>query len=173
MSDYFAVTYKEVTMIPTLLQVGYLTGLVFITPLADLIPRRPLVLGLVFLASSFCLGLALCDSFLVFQVLSYAVGVCSVSYLCELPLCVLPKYCIYSRTCLRLSPAGYTPNSQCFDGWLSACSQASNSCFDRCYRPCSRDDVCPVRRRPLVSPFILICPTSLLTHHVVFLHFTT
>lgn len=43
----FNVSYVTVSRIPTLMQAGYATGLLFVCPLGDLLKRRPLTLGLV------------------------------------------------------------------------------------------------------------------------------
>ena len=43
----FDVPYVTVSRIPTLMQAGYATGLLFVCPLGDLLKRRPLTLGLV------------------------------------------------------------------------------------------------------------------------------
>lgn len=43
----FDVPYVTVSRIPTLMQAGYATGLLFVCPLGDLLKRRPLTLGLI------------------------------------------------------------------------------------------------------------------------------
>jgi hypothetical protein len=43
----FNVPYVTVSRIPTLMQAGYATGLLFVCPLGDLLKRRPLTLGLI------------------------------------------------------------------------------------------------------------------------------
>jgi hypothetical protein len=48
----FDVPYITVSRIPTLMQAGYATGLLFICPLGDLFPRRPFTLVLVFFTAS-------------------------------------------------------------------------------------------------------------------------
>lgn len=47
LADDFHVTDEEAAQIPTVMQAGYATGLLFLCPLGDLLPRRPFVLGLV------------------------------------------------------------------------------------------------------------------------------
>jgi MFS family permease len=64
--------------IPTVIQAGYATGLLFLTPLGDLIPRRPLLLLLTLLSASFTLGLAATPSLRVFTALNFLVGTTSV-----------------------------------------------------------------------------------------------
>ena len=43
----FNVSYVTVSRIPTLMQAGYATGLLFVCPLGDLLRRRPLTLALI------------------------------------------------------------------------------------------------------------------------------
>lgn len=43
----FEVTYATVSQVPTLMQAGYATGLLFVCPLGDLFKRRSLTLVLV------------------------------------------------------------------------------------------------------------------------------
>jgi hypothetical protein len=59
-------------------QAGYAGGLLFITPLGDLVQRRQLILLLILLAGSLTIGLAVTSSVVVFQALSFLVGVFSV-----------------------------------------------------------------------------------------------
>jgi hypothetical protein len=59
-------------------QAGYAGGLLFITPLGDLVQRRQLILLLILLAGSLTIGLAVTNSVVVFQALSFLVGVFSV-----------------------------------------------------------------------------------------------
>jgi len=48
----FHVPYVTVSRIPTLMQAGYATGLLFLCPLGDLFPRRPFTLTLVFFTAT-------------------------------------------------------------------------------------------------------------------------
>ena len=52
LADDFNVPYLTVSRIPTLMQAGYATGLLFVCPLGDLFPRRPFTLTLVFFTAS-------------------------------------------------------------------------------------------------------------------------
>ncbi|KAF9068597.1 major facilitator superfamily domain-containing protein [Rhodocollybia butyracea] len=88
LSVTFDVSYDEVSKLPTLVQAGYATGLLFISPLGDLVRRRQILLLLVFLGASLSIGLALTPktSFHTFQILSYLAGVVSVTPQILLPL---------------------------------------------------------------------------------------
>ena len=44
LAEYFDVTYEEASIIPTVMQAGYATGLVFLCPLGDIFRRRAFVL---------------------------------------------------------------------------------------------------------------------------------
>ncbi|KAJ4469554.1 major facilitator superfamily domain-containing protein [Lentinula aciculospora] len=79
LSLYFNVSYEEVSRVPTLLQAGYAAGVVLVSPLGDLVPRRPLLLGVVLADICFTLGLALTHSAQVFEALSFVVGITSVA----------------------------------------------------------------------------------------------
>ena len=59
--------------------IRYASGLVFITPLGDLVRRRPLVLLLIFTSASLTIGLALTRSLVVFEVLSFLIAFSSVT----------------------------------------------------------------------------------------------
>jgi MFS family permease len=72
--------------IPTLLQAGYATGLLFITPLGDLVRRRQLILIIVLCAASLSIGLAVTKNVKIFEALSYLVGVFTVTPQILIPL---------------------------------------------------------------------------------------
>ncbi|KAJ7096878.1 major facilitator superfamily domain-containing protein [Mycena epipterygia] len=74
----FNVSYSEVSQVPTLLQAGYAVGVVLISPLGDLIRRRQLILLLLIISTALTVGLAVTKSFVVFEVLSFFVGVTSI-----------------------------------------------------------------------------------------------
>ncbi|KAI0352564.1 MFS general substrate transporter [Trametes cingulata] len=82
----FDVTYHEVSNIPTLVQAGYAIGLLFITPLGDLVRRRPLLLLLTFITASLTIGLAITKSLVAFEVLSFLIGIGSVTPQILMPL---------------------------------------------------------------------------------------
>ena len=52
LAEDFDVPFITVSRIPTLMQAGYATGLLFVCPLGDLFPRRPFTLVLVFFTAT-------------------------------------------------------------------------------------------------------------------------
>ncbi|TFK57217.1 MFS general substrate transporter [Heliocybe sulcata] len=86
LSKAFGVSYTEVSNIPTLIQAGYATGLLFISPLGDLVRRRPLILLLVVCSGTLTIGLAITKSLAVFEALSFLVGVFTVTPMVLMPL---------------------------------------------------------------------------------------
>ncbi|GAA5904758.1 hypothetical protein JCM5296_000754 [Sporobolomyces johnsonii] len=79
LSERYDVSYDRVTRTVTLIQAGYLTGLVFITPLGDLVPRRPLLLLLTFLTATLALGQATVTTFAGFEALCFVIGLFTVT----------------------------------------------------------------------------------------------
>ncbi|KAG2743791.1 MFS general substrate transporter [Suillus brevipes Sb2] len=85
-SKSFDVTYEEVSRIPTLVQAGYLVGLLLISPLGDLVRRRQLVLLLVAASTTLTIGLAVTTDARVFEALSFLIGVVTVTPQILMPL---------------------------------------------------------------------------------------
>lgn len=85
-SKSFDVSYEEVSRIPTLVQAGYLAGLVLISPLGDLVRLRQLVILLVVVSTGLTIGLAVTNSLQVFEALTFLVGVASVTPQILMPL---------------------------------------------------------------------------------------
>jgi hypothetical protein len=52
LAEDFDVPFLTVSRVPTLMQAGYATGLLFVCPLGDLFPRRPFTLGCIFFTAS-------------------------------------------------------------------------------------------------------------------------
>ncbi|KAH8989541.1 MFS general substrate transporter [Lactarius akahatsu] len=82
----FNVTYGEVSIIPTLVQAGYASGLLLISPLGDLVKRRPLLLLLCSISASLTVGLAVTRSLVVFETLCFLIGATSVAPQILIPL---------------------------------------------------------------------------------------
>ncbi|WWD01283.1 hypothetical protein V866_008226 [Kwoniella sp. B9012] len=80
----FSVSHSRISSIPTLVQGGYGTGIIFISPLGDLVRRRQLVLLLILLTTILSIGLALAPSVAVLEGISFVVGM----------LTVTPQICI-------------------------------------------------------------------------------
>ncbi|KAF9018746.1 MFS superfamily [Hymenopellis radicata] len=85
LSKDFNISYEEVSRLAILLQL-YATGLLFLTPLGDLVRRRQLILILIFVAASLTIGLSVTTSFAAFSALSYLVGVVTVTPQVLIPL---------------------------------------------------------------------------------------
>ncbi|KAF7313090.1 MFS general substrate transporter [Mycena kentingensis (nom. inval.)] len=65
---------------------SYATGILFISPLGDLVRRRGLILFLALISSSLTIGLAVTSNLIVFEVLSFIIGVVSVTPQIMIPL---------------------------------------------------------------------------------------
>ncbi|KAF8838919.1 MFS general substrate transporter, partial [Paxillus ammoniavirescens] len=85
-SKSFDVTYDEVAMIATLIQAGYATGLVLISPLGDLVRRRQLVLLLVFVSTTLTIGLAITPNLRAFEAICFLIGIVNVTPQILMPL---------------------------------------------------------------------------------------
>ncbi|KAJ7607119.1 major facilitator superfamily domain-containing protein [Mycena polygramma] len=85
-SESFGVDYNRVSRIPTLLQAGYATGILLISPLGDLVRRRQLIIFLALISASLTIGLAVTPNLVVFETLSFLIGVVSVTPQIMIPL---------------------------------------------------------------------------------------
>ncbi|GAA6029346.1 hypothetical protein JCM8097_003630 [Rhodosporidiobolus ruineniae] len=88
LASYFDTPYDTVTKATTLVQAGYLCGLVLISPLGDLVPRRPFILTLVTLGGTLAIGLAVCPSsnFTAFLAIHFLTGFVNVTPQVLIPL---------------------------------------------------------------------------------------
>ncbi|KAF8268532.1 major facilitator superfamily domain-containing protein [Lactarius quietus] len=82
----FNVTYGEVSIIPALVQAGYASGLLLISPLGDLVKRRPLLLLICSISTTLTVGLAVTRSLVVFQILCFFIGATSMAPQILIPL---------------------------------------------------------------------------------------
>ncbi|KAI1262619.1 MFS general substrate transporter [Xylariaceae sp. FL1019] len=85
-ADDFGVSYERSSDVATLSQAGYAVGLLFLCPLADMVPRRPFILLLIWLTATLWIGLCLTESFNAFLSLSFLCGVGTVTPQLMLPL---------------------------------------------------------------------------------------
>ncbi|KZP00314.1 MFS general substrate transporter [Calocera viscosa TUFC12733] len=85
LSTAFGTTYDRISNVPTLTQAGYATGLLFVTPLGDMIRRRELLLALLVCAGSITIGLAATKSLELFEALSFLSGIVAVTPQVMLP----------------------------------------------------------------------------------------
>ncbi|KAI1743114.1 major facilitator superfamily domain-containing protein [Xylaria scruposa] len=88
LADEFGVSNERAALIPSVTQAGYAGGLLFVIPLGDILRRRFLVLGLIFLAAVVWLGCTLTTSFSSFLALSFLVGLFTVTPQLMFPLTV-------------------------------------------------------------------------------------
>ncbi|KAF9522312.1 major facilitator superfamily domain-containing protein [Crepidotus variabilis] len=86
LANNFKVDEIVISRIPSLLQAGYAVGLVFISPLGDLVRRRQLLLVLMITAGALSIGLAITNSFVAFEVISFFVAIFSVTPQVLIPL---------------------------------------------------------------------------------------
>ncbi|GAA6063247.1 hypothetical protein JCM10212_000349 [Sporobolomyces blumeae] len=79
LSERYSVAYETVSRVMPLLQGGYLAGLVFVVPTADLVKRRSLLVALVFASACMSLGQALAPTFATFEAISFLQGIVTVT----------------------------------------------------------------------------------------------
>ncbi|RYP13611.1 hypothetical protein DL765_006812 [Monosporascus sp. GIB2] len=85
-AEEFGVSYERASNGAALSQAGYAVGLAFVCPIADMVPRRPFILFLIFMTATIWLGLCVTDNFSVFIALSFICGVGTVTPQLMLPL---------------------------------------------------------------------------------------
>ncbi|CAK5278853.1 unnamed protein product [Mycena citricolor] len=86
LAQAFKVDDLQVSRIPILLQAGYATGLLFITPLGDILQRRQLVLIFIVTSGALTVGLAVTKSLIVFEILSFLTAIATVTPQILIPL---------------------------------------------------------------------------------------
>ncbi|KAF7296982.1 MFS superfamily [Mycena indigotica] len=74
----FRVSYSKISEVPTLLQAGYACGVVFISPLGDLVRRRQLILLCLLVSTLLTVGLSVTTNFLLFEALSFLTAAASI-----------------------------------------------------------------------------------------------
>ncbi|KAI0007424.1 MFS general substrate transporter [Xylariaceae sp. FL0662B] len=82
----FHVSYERASNVSALSQAGYAVCLLFLCPLADMVPRRPFILFLIWATATVWIGLCLTNNFEVFISLSFICGVGTVTPQLMLPL---------------------------------------------------------------------------------------
>lgn len=82
----FGVDNERASNVAALTQAGYAVGLAFLCPVADMVPRRPLILLLIVATATVWIGLCLTHDFNVFLALSFICGVGTVTPQLMLPL---------------------------------------------------------------------------------------
>ncbi|KAF9460163.1 major facilitator superfamily domain-containing protein [Collybia nuda] len=85
-AETFHVTFSQVSKIPTLVQAGYAAGVFFISPLGDLVRRRPLILALITISGSLTIVLATTNNVTAFEAVTFIVGAASATPMVLLPL---------------------------------------------------------------------------------------
>ncbi|EJU06680.1 MFS general substrate transporter [Dacryopinax primogenitus] len=88
LASAYQVDYDRIANVPTLTQAGYAAGLLLVTPLGDMVRRRELLFALLFCAGSVTLGLALTQSLVAFETLSFIAGLVAVTPQIIMPLTV-------------------------------------------------------------------------------------
>jgi len=78
LSTDFNVPYDRISNVPSLTQAGYAGALLLISPLGDIVKRRPLILALCVIGALLSIGLATTNSLGAFEALSFLVGFASV-----------------------------------------------------------------------------------------------
>ncbi|RWA07361.1 hypothetical protein EKO27_g7745 [Xylaria grammica] len=85
-AEDFHVSYERSSNVAALSQAGYASGLLFLCPLGDIVPRRPFILFLIFATATTWIGLCLTTNFNAFVSLSFLCGMGTVTPQLMLPL---------------------------------------------------------------------------------------
>jgi len=109
LSNSFGVTYDKISNVPSLTQAGYAGALLLISPLGDIVKRRPLILLLCLLGAVFSIGLATIQSLEGFEALSFIIGFISVTPQILLPLTADIAPPEKRAQCTSIVLSGYLP----------------------------------------------------------------
>ncbi len=82
----FGVSTAESSLIPVLTQCGYVVGLLFLSPLGDIMNKRRLILWLLIAEAVILLGAAVSSNFLFFQIIAFSLGISSILVQIVIPL---------------------------------------------------------------------------------------
>lgn len=85
-ADDFDVSYEKAALIPTLMQAGYGSGILFLCPLGDRIQLRRFILLLILLTATIWIGLCVTYDFKVFCAFSFIAGFTTVTPQLMIPL---------------------------------------------------------------------------------------
>ncbi|KZV72544.1 MFS general substrate transporter [Peniophora sp. CONT] len=86
LAQSFDVSYESISRVPTLVQGGYGAGLLLLAPMGDLTRRRPLVLASLIAGTGLTVGLAVTRSLIVFEALSFLIGMAGIAPNVLIPL---------------------------------------------------------------------------------------
>ncbi|MBP2645327.1 MAG: hypothetical protein H6Q75_767 [Firmicutes bacterium] len=78
LADSIGVTHNEIGNIPTIVQLSYATGLLFLVPLGDKLNRKKLLQSLLFVNLLSSLVASLCNSFIFLEISSFVIGLTSI-----------------------------------------------------------------------------------------------
>lgn len=78
MSEYFKRSPAEVGFVPTITQIGYVSGLIFLTPLGDVIEKKKLLIIFFILAALALFGAGFSGNFFIFLFFCFFIGATAV-----------------------------------------------------------------------------------------------
>ncbi|CAH0057159.1 unnamed protein product [Clonostachys solani] len=85
-AETFGVSYETSSQVPTLMQAGYASGLIFVLPLGDILERRFFIIGLVSFTAIMWIGLCVTNNFTAFRAISFICGMTTVTPQLMVPL---------------------------------------------------------------------------------------